>query len=255
MNRIKKIVNIRKKLNSGLPTIGSWMQLESSDIGEIMGDAGYDWVALDLEHGHFSSSELTNLIRSIELNNTLGMIRVSSSDSLNVKKALDAGAGGVILPMINSAEALKDIVESCCWPKSGNRGVGFSRANLYGKYFKEYIKEAQAPLIIAQIENIGALQELDNILEVKKLDAIMIGSYDLSASIGKPGEFTSNKYKETVKKIISICRKKHKAFGIHIVDPDPNVLSKRIKNGYQFIAYSIDSVFLNKYSLNPMKAK
>jgi 2-dehydro-3-deoxyglucarate aldolase len=251
--RHAKILSVREKLNTGKTTIGSWMQLPSTSVAEIMGDAGYDWVAVDLEHGSMSTSQLPDLFRALELGGTLPLVRLAHGNLKEAKDALDSGAGGIIIPMVESSAQLKEVISHSCWPPAGIRGVGFSRANLYGKYFNDYKKEAQQPLIIAQIEHIKAVNDIDSILETPGLDAIIIGPYDLSASMGLTAQFEHADFTARLNKILVSCKDKGKAAGVHIVDPNPADLDKRIREGYQFIAYSIDSVFLNRSVNNPVK--
>ncbi|MDP7197467.1 MAG: aldolase/citrate lyase family protein, partial [SAR202 cluster bacterium] len=140
---------------------------------------------------------------------------------------------------------------ACCWPPAGKRGVGFSRANLFGKHFDEYKKEALEPLLVAQIEHIKAVNNLENILKVEGLDAIMVGPYDLSASMNITGEFDNRDFISIMGKILKQCKKYNIPCGDHIVQPDPKLLEKRIKQGYQFIAYSTDGIFLYSSSVAP----
>ncbi len=204
MNRLQSIQNIRNNLENGGFSIGSWMQLASSSVAEIMGQAGYDWVAVDLEHGAISVQKLPDLFRALELGDTLPIARLAQGHQKDCKQVLDAGAGGVIIPMVETAEQLEILIDTCRWPPKGNRGVGFSRANLFGKNFDDYIDEAQQPFIIAMIETMSAVKNLDNILRVDGLDAILIGPYDLSASMGLTAKFDNPKFIETMDKIRSI---------------------------------------------------
>ena len=151
MNRLKAISVIRDNLKSGRSSIGSWMQIPHSSIAEIMGQAEYDWVAVDMEHGAISVHQLPDIFRSLELGGTLPLARLAQGAIKDCKQVLDAGAGGVIIPMVESAEQLKSVTEAVRWPPSGKRGVAFSRANLFGKNFDEYIEEAQQPLLVAII--------------------------------------------------------------------------------------------------------
>ena len=194
-SKLEQILNIRKKLFDGQVSIGTWQQIPHPSISEILGKAGYDWVTVDLEHGSISIDQLPDLFRAIELGDTLPLARIAESKPKDCKQALDAGAGGIIAPMIESGKQLKTIRDACFWPSAGTRSVGFSRANLFGKYFDEYKEEAQAPLLIAQIEHINAVNNLDEILQVKSLDAILIGPYDLSASMDLTAEFEHKELK------------------------------------------------------------
>lgn len=251
MNKLNKVREIKSLLLSGKPTIGSWMQIPNTSVAEIIGQAGYDWIAIDLEHGSMSTSQLPDLFRALELGGTLPLVRLAQGHSKDIKQALDSGAGGIIIPMIESAAQLSDVIKYSCWPPAGERGVGFSRANLYGKYFDAYVEEAQAPLIIAQIEHIKAVENINTILRIKGLDGIIIGPYDLSASMGLTGQFKHAKFLNALNDIQRACKKHNKAAGVHIVNPEIHELQQRIEEGYQFIAYSIDSVFLNKIVQKP----
>ena len=203
MDRIEKIQSIRKNLRLGSFSIGSWMQIPHASVAEIMGNAGYDWVAVDMEHGTISPHQLPDLFRALELGNTLPLARVAQGSPEACKQALDAGAGGIIVPMIESASQLIKVRDACRWPPSGTRGVGFSRANLFGKNFEQYKIEAKQPLLIAMIENYKAVEVLGEILDVEGLDGIMIGPYDLSASLGITGEFDNPAFISLINEIIT----------------------------------------------------
>lgn len=246
MNRSEAILKIRHCLNGGGQSIGSWMQIPDSSIAEIIGQAGFDWVAVDLEHGAISLHQLPNLFRALELGGTLPIARLASHDMRECKEVLDAGAGGVIVPMIETAQQLVRVRDSCRWPPAGKRGVGFSRANLFGKHFESYNQEAQAPLLVAMIENVSAVNDLDNILEVDGLDAILIGPYDLSASVGLTAKFANQKFLEMMDHIREAAGKYNVPVGVHVVQPSPEELRQRINEGYQFLAYSVDAVMLRE---------
>jgi 2-dehydro-3-deoxyglucarate aldolase len=248
MNKKIKIQQIRNRLNSNNPSIGSWMQIPNSSVAEIMGNSGYDWVTIDMEHGSFNHSQLPDLFRALELNDTLPLVRVSEASARECRLALDAGSGGIIIPMIESADQLLHIQDNCKWPPSGKRGVGFCRANMFGKHFDSYKEEAQSPLLIPMIESIRAVENIDSILNVDGLDAILIGPYDLSASMNMTGDFENSDFKHIINKILEKANNYNIAAGIHIVQPSKVELDKRIEEGYKFIAYSIDTVFLNTIS-------
>lgn len=244
MNRLEKIRAIRLALSNKQASVGSWMQIPHPSIAEIMGQVGYDWVAVDMEHGAIDANQLPDLFRALELGGTLPLVRVAQGHTKDCKQALDAGAGGVIVPMIETAEQLIAVRDACRWPPAGTRGVGFSRANLFGEHFETYRQEAQAPLLVAMIENVRAVENLESILAVDGLDAILIGPYDLSASMGLTAEFDQPAFCDAMETIRVLCSRSTMACGIHVVDPDPDAVRKRILEGYRFIAYSIDSVLL-----------
>jgi 2-dehydro-3-deoxyglucarate aldolase len=254
MNRLEKICTIRKSLAANQPSIGSWIQIPHPSVAEIMGQAGYDWVAVDMEHGAISVQQLPDLFRALELGGTLPLARLAQGRTKDCKQALDAGAGGVIVPMVETAEQLIQVRDACRWPPAGTRGVGFSRANLFGKHFDAYREEAQAPLLVAMIEHVRAVENLDDILLVEGLDAILIGPYDLSASMGITAKFEEAEFTLAMGRIRTLCGQHNIPCGVHVVQPDPSVLEQRVVEGYRFIAYSLDSVFFHYSAENPVRS-
>lgn len=246
MDRLKAITKIRRKLSEGKYSVGSWMQIPSPSVGEIMGQAGYDWVAVDMEHGAISVHQLPDIFRALELGNTLPLVRIAQGHPKDCKLALDAGAGGVIIPMVDSPEQLEIVRDACRWPPAGNRGVAFSRANLFGKYFDNYIVEAQQPLLVAMIEHVNAVENLKSILEVVGLDAILIGPYDLSASMGLTAKFDHPDFVAVMNQITQVSESAKIPCGVHVVQPSSEELNQKLANGYRFIAYSMDAVILSK---------
>lgn len=251
MNRQDKIRQIREQLRCGGHSIGSWMQIPHASIAEIMGEAGYDWIAVDMEHGAVSAHQLPDLFRALELGGTLPLVRLAQGSVKDCKQALDAGAGGVIVPMVESAEQLKAARDACRWPPAGTRGVGFSRANLFGKHFEVYREEAQAPLLVAMIEHGRAVQRLGEILDVEGLDAILIGPYDLSSSMGLTAQFDHPEFVRAMQRIRTETQQRHIACGVHVVPAAPEQLQQRLDEGYRFLAYSMDSVMLNHAATAP----
>jgi 2-dehydro-3-deoxyglucarate aldolase len=245
MNRRARIERVRAELRAGRASIGSWMQIPHASIAEIMGQAGYQWVALDLEHGAIGVQQLPDLCRALELGGTLPLARIAEASARDCKQALDAGAGGVIVPLIESAVQLAAVRDDCRWPPAGRRGVGFSRANLFGRHFEDYRNEAQAPLLIAMIESARGVAELDSILQVPGLDALLVGPYDLSASLGVTGQFDAPEFEAALASVRTLASRRGVACGIHVVAPDREQLQARLREGYRFIAYSIDAVFLH----------
>lgn len=241
----KKIMALREKLAAGGVTLGSWMQLDNPSVAEILGNAGYDWVAVDLEHGHFSLSRLPDLFRALELGGTLPFARIAQGRTKEIKQALDAGARGLIIPMVESANMLADCISRAFYPPDGIRGVGYSRANLFGKKFDAYTASHRDGIFMAaQIETQKGVDHLADILKVPGLDAVMVGPYDLSGSMGMTAQFDDPVFKQTLAQILACCKAADIPCGFHVVQPDPNALQEKIGQGYQFIAYGIDAVFL-----------
>lgn len=244
MDRHKAVQDLRSRLGSGGHTVGSWMQIPNASVAEIMGQSGYDWVAVDMEHGAIDVHQLPDLFRALELGGTLPLARLAQGHPKDCKQVLDAGAGGVIVPMVESADQLAAVRDACRWPPAGTRGVGFSRANLFGRHFDAYRNEAQSPLLVAMIEHIRAVESLGEILSVEGLDAILIGPYDLSASMGLTAQFEHPDFKSAMESIRLATGRLRIPCGVHVVEPSRTQLQDRIGEGYRFLAYSIDTVFL-----------
>ena len=251
MDRQKKISAIRAKLASGKVSVGGWMQLADTNVAEIMGKSGFDWVAVDMEHGCATRGDLPNLSRAIEVGGTIALGRVPSDGKEHLKWALDSGLGGVIIPNVTNAESLNDAIQNCRWPPAGRRGVGYCRGNLFGAEFDKYSREAQSPLVIAMVEDIQAVKSLTDIIAVEGLDAVFIGPYDLSASMGITGDFHSSKFVEAIDMIITTCARESMPCGMHIIEPRAEGLSEAVNKGFQFVAYSIDTVMFRSICYNP----
>jgi len=244
MNRLAAIRDIRARLRGGNPSIGSWIQIPHPSIAEIMGQAGYDWIAVDLEHGAIGNHQLPDIFRALELGGALPLVRLAHGHFKDCKQALDAGAGGVIVPMVETADQLEAVRDACRWPPAGTRGVGFSRANLFGQHFDRYCEESQSPLLVAMIENVRAIGNLEAILAVDGLDAVLIGPYDLSASLGMTAQFERKEFNDNISYLCEAASNAGIPCGIHVVMPSEQELDRRLAEGYRFIAYSIDAVFL-----------
>jgi 2-dehydro-3-deoxyglucarate aldolase len=250
-NRVDAVARFRHRLAQGLPLIGTWLQVGNSDYAEVIGDAGYDWAAIDMEHGAFSRHSLPDIFRALELGGTAPMARIANPDSSLCQQALDAGAAGVIIPRVETATQLESLIAACKWPPAGARGVGFSRANLYGKYFDNYKVESQMSFVVAQVESAIAVASIAEIATVHGLDAIMIGPYDLSASLGRTGDLRHPEVQTAIQQVMTACRSIGVASGIHVVQPSPSDLNDAIAAGHRFIAYGTDMLFLASRLRNP----
>ena len=249
----RNIKKFRRDLSKGKALIGGWIQIPHSNIAEIMSSANYSWVGFDMEHGSFSIGDLPDLFRSVELNNKLPLVRLPNKNLEICSQALDAGCAGVIIPNIKNEAELSLLIKACYLPPHGTRGVGYSRANLFGKEFKKFIKQNNKPIVIAMIENIYSVKKLEKILSVPGLDAILIGPYDLSASMGITGKFNNIKFKLIIDKIKKLSKKFKIPCGIHVIEPNFKVLKKYIKQGYKFLPFSTDTVLLNSAIKNSFK--
>ncbi|MDR1776326.1 MAG: 2,4-dihydroxyhept-2-ene-1,7-dioic acid aldolase [Desulfovibrio sp.] len=250
------IHDIRALLAADRATVGTWLQLPSTDVAEIMARAGYDWVAADLEHASFSRCNLPDIFRAIENGGAAPFARLSAASKTAVKAALEAGAQGLIFPMIESREQLDAAIDFATYPGQDTwrdegkraeeyRGVGYCRANAFGRDFDEYLKRLAPDIfLVAQIEHVRAVENLDAIISHPRLDAIMVGPYDLSGSMGITARFDHPDFLGVMETIKAGCERRKMRMGLHIVRPDERELARHIGNGARFIAYGIDAVFL-----------
>lgn len=227
-------------------TIGSWLSLGSPYVTEIMLKAGFDWLVIDMEHSAANSlSCVQQLIQMIDLGGCIPLVRIPDNDSTIIKQVMDAGAHGVIVPMVNSQGDAEDAVAAVRYPPRGKRGVGLWRAQGYGRTFDKYRNWLeQYSTVIVQIEHIHGVRNLKEILEVEGVDGFIIGPYDLSASLGVPGEFQKPVVVDALQEIQAVVAASEKWAGFHIVHPNHEQFKQTIERGYDFIAYGVDFTFL-----------
>ena len=219
-------------------SIGSWIQIGNPTIAEIMASAGFDWLVVDLEHSAITLREAEDLIRVIDLKGVVPLVRLSSNNPEQIKRIMDAGSHGVIVPMVNTPEEAEMAVASVKYPPVGRRSFGLARAQGYGARFEDYLAwQRENSLVIVQIEHINAVNCLESILSVEGVDAYFVGPYDLSGSLGIPGQFDHPEFLKTMNRIPEIAKKCGIPGGVHIVEPDAGQLKKSIEQGNQFIAF------------------
>ncbi|SVD84446.1 uncharacterized protein METZ01_LOCUS437300, partial [marine metagenome] len=186
------------------PTIGTWLTLNDPAVAELMAAAGFDWLVVDLEHSLLTLERAGELIRVIELCGSTPLVRLTSIDLDQIKRVMDAGAHGVVVPMVLCADDAERAVAGTRYPPAGTRGVGLGRAHGYGVGFQEYWDwQVDEPIVIVQIEHRLALDNLDEIFAVPGVDGLLIGPYDLSASMGIPGKFDDPLYTNSLELILS----------------------------------------------------
>lgn len=232
---------LKEQLRNKELSIGSWITLAHPAIAEIMAKAGFDWLAVDLEHSVITIREAEELIRVIELCGVIPLVRLSANDAVQIKRVMDAGAHGVIVPMVNSAVEAEQAVTAVRYPPKGRRGVGLARAQGYGSDFESYRDWVdKETVVIVQVEHVDAVKNLEFILSVESVDGYIVGPYDLSGSLGVPGQFGHTLMKQALERIHKLGQRSGKSPGIHIVEPDVEELRRRVDQGYCFIAYSVD---------------
>ncbi len=190
-------------------------------------------------------SRVQQLIQVIDLAGCAPLVRVPANDPTSIKQVLDAGAHGIIVPMISTPQDAQAAVAAVRYPPEGTRGVGLWRAQGYGRSFREYLEwQKTGCRVLVQIEHIRGVENLSGILGVDGVDGFIVGPYDLSASLGAPGLFDRPDVREALAEIDRAIRQTDKLVGYHIVYPDRELFMELLQKGYNLIAYGTDFTFL-----------
>lgn len=236
---------LKDRLNRRELTVGSWITIGHPSVAEIMATAGFDWLTIDMEHSAITLEQAFSLIQVIELSGIPPLVRVGENDPTVIKRVMDAGAHGVIVPMVNTPEEAKRAVDSVKYPPVGRRGVGLARAQKYGTGFEPYWQwNQEKSVVIVQIEHIRGVENLEAILAVDGVDGFLLGPYDLSGSLGIPGQFEHPRFVEALAALQQKSRSRQALAGYHVVPPEPAQMDEKIRNGYRFLAYSVDFLLL-----------
>ena len=236
---------LKTKLKNNELTIGSWVTLGNTSVAEIMARAGFEWLTIDMEHSVITLDIAQELIQVIEGYGVAPLVRVGENNPNIIKRVMDAGAYGIIVPMVNSKEDAEAAVNAVKYPPIGTRGVGLARAQGYGFDFDEYATTInEESVVIAQIEHIDAVGNLESILSVEGIDGCIIGPYDLSGSLGMPGNFDHPRVEAALRRVEEICKEKKVALGMHVIQPDYRLVVEQVSKGYIFLAFSLDILFL-----------
>ncbi|MFP4441572.1 MAG: HpcH/HpaI aldolase family protein [Spirochaetia bacterium] len=171
---------VKKQPLNGTPSLGTWIQIGHPAIGEILGEMSFDWIAVDCEHTDITPADFASVIRGFYGRGPVPFARVKENDTLTIRQALDVGAGGVIVPLVNNRKEAEYAVRAAKFPPRGIRGFSFCRTNNYGEDFDRYVKEANNKIaVITMVESRRAVENIDEILSVEGLDGVFIGPYDL----------------------------------------------------------------------------
>lgn len=250
IEKVRSIQNGKKEL-----ILGSWINSASPIIAEIMSNAGFDFLCIDAEHSAIDFNTSLHLFQAMKAGNPdcTPLVRMQGNNYTDTKRYLDAGALGVIAPLVNSKEEVEYLIKSVKYPPLGNRGVGYGRSHAYGFEFDQYMNDAEDNIFIAiQIEHIDAVNNFEEMAQVKGLDAIFVGPYDLTASMGITAQFNHPDYLNVLGKINIICQKYNIIGGIHVVQPNPQEVVEKHSMGYNMIAYSLDITIIGSNCRNAL---
>ncbi len=235
----------KRKLKDGETVFGPFMKTADAAFVEIAGHAGFDFMILDMEHAPFTYANLQNLVMAAELSGTLPIVRAKNSSDIFISKALDIGALGVQVPHITSAAEAKSAISAAKFFPKGQRGMDpFVRASSYASVPKDqYFASANETLVILQLEGKEAIEHLDEIMDVEGIDILFIGPYDLSQSMGVPGQVNHPSVLGHMESIVTRAKER----GIVVGTFTDTLDSARMwqNAGIQYISYGVD-VFLFK---------
>ena len=234
----------RQRLKQRDLLIGTLFTLPSPEIAEILSEAGFDWLWVDMEHTLLDVQNVQRILQAVE-GKCPCIVRVPSNDEVWIKKVLDIGPAGIIVPHVNSAEEVQKILQFSKYPPEGTRSAGISRAQGYGMKFQDYVDHANKDIIvIPQIEHIDAVDNIESIVGVAGISAIFVGPYDLSGSMGKLGNISDAEVQQKIKIVKNACLNAGLPVGIFGVDAD--AVEPYINIGYTLIAVGVDTLFLGK---------
>lgn len=242
--------NIKKKFRSQKPVFGAWMSFGHPQIAEAFCSIMKpDFLSIDLEHSTIHQEQTQRIIAAGQAHGIPVLPRVSSLNEIEIRQVLDSGADGVMVPMVNSKEEVKRIVDCLKFPPQGKRSFGVARAHGYGARFEEYIEtwNERATLII-QIESMEGVEVIDALVAQPEVDAVMIGPYDISGSLGIPGQLEDPKVLKACDRVVQACERHHKGCGTQIVNPDAANVQNALDHGYTFIVLASDVFLMWKWS-------
>lgn len=236
--------NFRTKLKNGELLIAPMVTLSCPETAEILSEVGYDWLFLDAEHSTYSPADLQTIIGRV--GHTLPcLVRVAAPEEVDIKKALDIGAAGIIAPQVNTTEIAEKVVSYSKYAPAGTRGVGLGRAHGYGFSFDEYLGSAnEKGTVVVQAEHIDAVNNIEQIAKVPGIDAVLIGPYDLSASLKKIGKIDHPDVVNAIQHVTDVCRENNIPLGIFGVTVD--AVKPYIDQGFTLITVGVDTVMLGQ---------
>ncbi len=234
--------SFRAMLRRGKPLVGTVVTMPSAAAAEVLADVGYDWLFVDGEHGPLGIDAIVGILQAAQ-HRCPCLVRIPALEAVWVKRALDAGADGLIAPLVNSPEAARQVVAWSRYPPEGRRSVGGGRAHGYGHRFDRYLRTAnERTAVVIQIEHVDGARRIEAILEVDGIDAVFIGPYDLSGSLGKPGQIDDPDVRMHIRNVRDACLAQGKPLGIFTAEAE--AARAYIDQGFVLLAVGADAVHL-----------
>ena len=240
---------LKRKLRARSPVFAAWTSLYHPSITEIFAEAGVDFVGIDIEHSTIDLEQSLILIAACQGKGILCLPRVASHNMEMIKRLLDAGADGLIVPMVSTSSEVEQLIEWSNYPPEGRRSFGNARGQEYGFNFAEYVEQwNDLGCLIIQIETMEGVKNIDELLAYEAVDGAMVGPYDLSGALGIPGKLDDPRVVEASKHVMAECEAHGKACGTHIIEPDETSVADALGLGYTFVVLASDIFILWKWS-------
>lgn len=238
------ISDFRSRLQRGDLLLGTMATLPSGSTAEILADAGFDWLFIDAEHGPLDAQDLLQILQAVS-HRIPCLVRVPGCDEVAIKRALDLGAHGIIVPQVNTAQQAADVVRFARYAPAGARGVGLARAHGYGFRFSEYVAHANDQItVVVQAEHCMAVEHIDAITAVPGIDAVLLGPYDLSASYGHMGQVEHPEVLAGIERVTQACQTAGLPLGYFGVSAE--AVKPWIARGYTLIVAGVDVLYLGQ---------
>lgn len=234
--------HLRKRLREGELVVGTILSLNSPDVAEIYSQVGFDWLFIDAEHSTLDPHHLQALFQAAG-DSTPCVVRIPALDEIVVKKTLDAGAAGLIVPQVQDAGQVEQLLNWGRYHPAGSRGLGFGRAQGYGFKVGEYLETANETILLSvQAESAQAVKNIETIVRVQGLDAVLVGPYDLSASMGLPGQVDHPDVQAAIQHVAEACFDAGMPVGIFGLTAE--AVRPYIAQGFRFIVCGVDTILL-----------
>ncbi len=241
---------LKKKLQKGEPALGFWVTIPSPDVSEALSLLDVDWLLFDMEHSPMNPQNAQIGMQGMKGDRATPIVRVAWNDQVLIKRALDIGSYGIVIPMVNTAEDARKAVAACKYPPKGIRGCGPRRPSLYDSEYRETADDEI--LILVQIETLEAVENVDEICAVEGVDGVFMGPMDLSFSMGLRGSFDNADFQKAADTILASAKRHKKVSGLWL--GAGHTLNERVKEGWQFIGVGIDVGFVQDGANAALKA-
>lgn len=246
MNSNRQLIKTKFKNRDTL--FAGWTSIGQPQVTEMLVRGGVDFLGIDIEHSTISQEQSQRIIAVCHAAGISCLPRVATHNPEAIKRLLDSGADGVIVPNVETSEQIQKLIEWIKYPPLGKRGFGIARAQGYGHDFEKYISSwNENSILVIQIESINAVENIDELLKYDEVDGVMVGPYDISGSLKVPGQIDHPLVQEAGKHVIKSCKKFGKPCGTQDIDPTEESVRQALENGYTFVVLASDIFILWKW--------